>query len=381
MKMSRMLKQLELSLSLLVGLLGLGFVYPAEARAKSIGTTTADILKVNLGPRPAALGGAFVAYADDHNSVFFNPAGLQKVSFDTFSFSHFDSLTDISYETFIYAKKQTSRMSIALFTTFRHQPPIDNGPFQIETDPIALGFIDKGSCSRLENQNSSQCKPFKTSDLVVGIGLGTLLGTTNAKGRQIRVGGNIKFIQSTLGSISAKSFALDLGAQIEKVFKNLNVGLVVQNLGMPMKFVEVSDPLPLFLRLGFAYPVRLGSTEWAFLMDLAKPLDSTIKVDFGLEIWLFERRIAARLGYSLEAAVTVDFDSEGLPIPSTAKFAINPGIRNLYSNVSLGFGFEHEKRHAKYIIDFSYNPARFATTIEGTFLLGLTIQFKKFRLF
>lgn len=375
MKMPRMSKQLELSLSLLVGLLGLGFVYPAEARAKSIGTTTADILKVNLGPRPAALGGAFVAYADDHNSVFFNPAGLQKVSFDTFSFSHFDSLTDISYETFIYAKKQTSRMSIALFTTFRHQPPIHNGPFP--TDPSA----DFDSCNFPGNAGLSYCQPFKTSDLVVGIGLGTSIGRTNAKGRQIRVGGNVKFIQSTLGSISAKSFALDLGAQIEKVFKNLNVGLVIQNLGTPMKFVEVSDPLPLFLRLGFAYPVRLGSTEWAFLMDLAKPLDSTIKVDLGLEIWLFERRIAARLGYSLEAAVTVDFDSEGLPIASTAKFAINPGVRNLYSNVSLGFGFEHEKRHAKYIIDFSYNPARFATTIEGTFLLGLTIQFKKFRLF
>ena len=64
-------------------------------------------------------------------------------------------------------------------------------------------------------------------------------------------------------------------------------------------------------------------------MDLAKPVDSTIKMDLGLELWLFERRIAARLGYSLEAAVTVDFDSEGLPIPSTAKFAINPGVRRI----------------------------------------------------
>jgi hypothetical protein len=46
----------------------------------------------------------------------------------------------------------------------------------------------------------------------------------------------------------------------------------------------------------------------------------------------------------------------------------------------MGFGFEHEKRAVKYQVDVSYNPARYASTVEGTFLVGFTMKFKRFKI-
>ncbi|MFA6439483.1 MAG: hypothetical protein WCX28_09260, partial [Bacteriovoracaceae bacterium] len=40
------------------------------------GTTSASFLSISQGTRATAMGGAFVAVADDQNSLYWNPAGL-----------------------------------------------------------------------------------------------------------------------------------------------------------------------------------------------------------------------------------------------------------------------------------------------------------------
>ncbi len=44
------------------------------------GTTAADVLKVNYGPRPVGMGGAFIGLADDVNAMAYNAAGLLQLS-------------------------------------------------------------------------------------------------------------------------------------------------------------------------------------------------------------------------------------------------------------------------------------------------------------
>lgn len=46
-----------------------------------------------VGARPAALGGAFTALADDQNALFYNPAGLARLD------SRFIALADINIAT------------------------------------------------------------------------------------------------------------------------------------------------------------------------------------------------------------------------------------------------------------------------------------------
>jgi hypothetical protein len=43
------------------------------AYGQSVGTTTGDILKINSGARPAAMGGVYTAMGDDAYAVEYNP--------------------------------------------------------------------------------------------------------------------------------------------------------------------------------------------------------------------------------------------------------------------------------------------------------------------
>ena len=70
---------------------------------QSVGTTTADILKINSGARPAAMAGVYTAMGDDAYAVEYNPAGIAKVQASQAIFTHLDSLADISYEYLIFA--------------------------------------------------------------------------------------------------------------------------------------------------------------------------------------------------------------------------------------------------------------------------------------
>src|SRR5258708_39185742 len=66
--------------------------------AQSVGTTTADILKINQGTRPAGMGGSYTAMGDDAYSANYNPAGLFYIKSFQLVVLHFDSLADIPYE-------------------------------------------------------------------------------------------------------------------------------------------------------------------------------------------------------------------------------------------------------------------------------------------
>ncbi|HTC21605.1 MAG TPA: hypothetical protein VK859_12200, partial [bacterium] len=60
-----------------VSFLSIGLLFLNQsARSQTVGTTTADILKINEGARPAAMGGAYTAMGDDIYSISYNPAGL-----------------------------------------------------------------------------------------------------------------------------------------------------------------------------------------------------------------------------------------------------------------------------------------------------------------
>ena len=57
-------------------LLALVMALPASGAVKKIAQTGMKWLDIPIGARPAALGGAFTALANDASSYFWNPAGL-----------------------------------------------------------------------------------------------------------------------------------------------------------------------------------------------------------------------------------------------------------------------------------------------------------------
>ena len=47
--------------------------------ASGPGTTAANYLKIGVGARATAMGGAFTAIADDATALYWNPAGLSQI--------------------------------------------------------------------------------------------------------------------------------------------------------------------------------------------------------------------------------------------------------------------------------------------------------------
>jgi long-subunit fatty acid transport protein len=69
---------------------------PVLAQTK-VATSAAQFLKIGAGCRAAALGGAYVAMADDAAALFWNPSGLARLNRSEILFMHAQWLADTDY--------------------------------------------------------------------------------------------------------------------------------------------------------------------------------------------------------------------------------------------------------------------------------------------
>ena len=84
-----------------------------------------------VGARPFSMGGAFVGLADDINAVYWNPAGLAKIS-ASFTFMHTVNNRDwINYNNFLAYVHPISKNSVIgishIIVNQRKTPIFDNG--------------------------------------------------------------------------------------------------------------------------------------------------------------------------------------------------------------------------------------------------------------
>ena len=63
-----------------------------------VGTTSAPFLKIGVGARALAMGEAYVTQAEDITALYWNPAGLGRLSKTNAVFTHYDYVADLGYE-------------------------------------------------------------------------------------------------------------------------------------------------------------------------------------------------------------------------------------------------------------------------------------------
>ncbi|MEK6647539.1 MAG: PorV/PorQ family protein [Candidatus Firestonebacteria bacterium] len=237
------------------------------------GTTSASFLKIGIGARPVGMGEAFVAVADDANSVYWNPAGLARVKKMEFTAMHNEWFQDIRYEFIAYAH------------------PFENG----STGAFHLGSLYlKGLERRSWLTEDPEDDPSLAEDL---FGAADYEGAISYSGwltENLMGGANLKFIYETIDKYNASGFAFDLGLIYKIAGDNLTSGLVLQNLGPKLTFIQRGYMLPLTAKLGFAWKIPLLNLLWA--IDLKQPIDNYLHINSGLEYW-FMNTIALRVGY------------------------------------------------------------------------------------
>jgi len=299
----------------------------------AVGTTTADLLKINQGARPVGMAGVYSAIGDDAYSINYNPAGLAQVKATQAVLFHLDSLANISYEYFTFVTAMGTDSALGANLTYRHMPPIQNDP----TGTLA---------------------PARAEDI-----LGSLTYALRFEGG-FRAGLTVKFLNSTLGPYPASAFAGDLGIQLDRLPFGLKVGLSVQNLGTGMTFNPDSDAdsLPLFIRGGIAIrQVVDGKKDLNAGVEVFMPSDQSLKVAAGGEFWVFPDLFVVRGGYKFDWADT------------------SLGLHNAFENYTLGCTLTRRIDGDDFSVDIAYNPANFGSTSSDTFFFGLNFKFNQLR--
>jgi len=68
---------------------------PVELWAQAkVGTSSSPFLGISIGPRAAAMGGAFSAVANDASSLYWNPGGIARLEKSNVMVSHTQWLLD-----------------------------------------------------------------------------------------------------------------------------------------------------------------------------------------------------------------------------------------------------------------------------------------------
>jgi len=221
-----------------------------------LGTTTTNFLKIGLGARATAMGGAFTALANDGTSLYWNPAGLTQIEKREFSATYNSWFEGISqgYLGFIL--------------------PSSRGILG-----FGINYVDMG---KLEGRDEygNPTGDFGASDIHLVVGYAD-------KFKNISWGITAGWIQDTIEKDTKSIFLGNFGL-LYPVNERISLGIVVQNIGSKLG----SDPLPLISKLG----VASKSETLTVAIDLAKPQDNEIYYCLGVERWLRDV-LALRVGY------------------------------------------------------------------------------------
>ncbi|MBI3292238.1 MAG: PorV/PorQ family protein [Elusimicrobia bacterium] len=250
-------------------LLGLILLLPTTLWAAGVGTTAAQFLKIGVGARALALGGAYVAVADDAHALYWNPAGAAHLKSPELAASYNNLYQD------------TSQGYI--------------GYVQPRGKAAWGGAVDYLQVAKIEARQGDTASPdynFTARDTAV---LGSYAYADILP--QLSLGLSLKYLQLHLDSKHARAFAVDLGSLYKVRGAPLTLGVAVLNVGSKVKFDSESDPLPLGIKAGIAY--RL----WGEKLLIATGVDSWIRDkrtfgQLGME-WKPLALLAIRAGYQL----------------------------------------------------------------------------------
>lgn len=228
-----------------------------SAHVYGAGETGAQFLKIGVGARACALSESFAGVADDPSAIYWNPAGITQLSRIELLGMHNFWLLDMSYQ----------YLAVVV-------------PTRLGSFGAALAYSSSGNIPKYEN--FQKLGEYTAYDVAGTIAYAKKLGF-------LSLGLGFKIIQQKIEEESATGFAGDIGVLYE--FNNFKIGIAVQNIGPGIKFIEVSDPLPLNYTAGSAF-------KWGSLLltaDIKKSRDDDFRLNGGAE-FLIMNTLALRAG-------------------------------------------------------------------------------------
>jgi len=226
-----------------------------------------EFLRFDIGARPSGMGGAFVSFLGDLNSIYHNPAGLATLNKRSFSFSYVDHLLDFKSGTVTYSQ-QLFKQGIAGF---------------------GVSFLDYGEFIG-RDEFGNKTATFGAKDISITASYSYTLY------ENLFIGGAGKFFQSSIEDYSSNGYAIDLGAIYYIPKHELNIGVSLRNFGQVItEYIKTADELPVEIKGGLSK--KLAHLPLIVSFELRKFIDEEIAYVGGGE-FNFNKKLKLRFGYN-----------------------------------------------------------------------------------
>ncbi len=320
----------RLLLGLLVALLFASQALATEVFEK-VGTVGCQFLEIGAGPRGVGMGEAMVSATHGIESVYWNPAGLRSIQRPTAMFAYGTWPADISHQFAAYAMRPSFiRGVVAISVTTLQMEPMLVRPAD---SPDGVGVR------------------FDSGDIAIGL---TYAREFTDK---FSAGGTLKWLHSGLADLSVlgidgledyyvEGFVGDFGTLYNTGFRSLQIGLMIQNMGPEVTYIEEPVPLPATFKFGVSMNVlETPGQVVKVAAEFRHPSDTSEKINVGAEYALNDT-------YFVRAGYKMGYDEESFTAGGGARLTVGGlgtiGIDYSYSD----FGYFGGLHRAGLVVEF-----------------------------
>ena len=293
--MSKLLKILRTALLLFV-FAGLSAQTVSAQFVSKTGSNAAAFLKIPVGARASALGGAVAASTDGAAALFWNPAAITNVEHITVSAEYSDWLVDLDH-TFFGAVFPTEKF----------------GSIGLSAVALTMGEFKERTLESPEGTG----RTFSAFSVAAGLTYAYELFP------DFSLGGSFKFVNESIDNASASNIAFDIGTSYVTPFDDIRFGVSITNAGGKLQIsgdnlIVLADVnpsvlgnndeidallrtdkfnLPVQLKCGLAWDALQRERFRATLMaDFNVPRDNQQNVSIGTEFALLDELLFIRGG-------------------------------------------------------------------------------------
>lgn len=255
---------------------------------EKVGTTSFQFLKVMTSARATSMAGAFTTLASSSDAVFYNPAGLTRVSKFSASFGYLDYFMDVNHMSFSAAYSFDQIGTFGLFGMVADMGEV------FETKSSLLGFDANGNYNPGLTGNV-----LNPQSMVLGLSYAYDLND------RFTFGLSIKYASEDLVLKKTSALIFDGGFIYKTGFKSIVIGAAIRHFGQDIQFEESSYPLPQTFNIGISSYLfsnedplisDIGDNSLLISYDLVQPRDYDQQHALGLE-YSFSEFVYLRGGY------------------------------------------------------------------------------------
>ncbi|MCS7151027.1 MAG: PorV/PorQ family protein [Endomicrobia bacterium] len=231
-----------------------------------------SFLKLPTTARYSALA-AYIAISDDIAGIFCNPSGLVNSNYQI-GFSHNEHFQQIKYDMlgFILPRR---KYVLSVGVTMLSSTGIEGRKGDKDLDPAYINIY----------QVTEPEFDYDILDIQAGVGIAKMVSSKLSSGL------TLKYVSEKIYDVEGKTFLFDTGLMYE-LSKSLRLGFVLNNFGLPIKYVERYYPAYAQIGLGCGYSIE----RIRLVVDIIKPVYDDLFVTFGSELKILEF-LFLRLGY------------------------------------------------------------------------------------